>query len=274
MRFFQRHQLAKVTFVRIIPVGDSSLWFLQRSPWVVDRHGKVRTALTVVLKHAEAVTTFNGFQAVVDAVTATDWNEAVQNVVEVCRRDLINREVTVVNAPFREVGRNHFIGMLRERFVVLLERRIQRQQVATVGVSHNNQLTGAFRTAAGITDFNLFLITPAFFHFKRCRARRTGCAGPYGLSVQQNFRRSWRITTPDVPLNFYIHAIVMHFDKIVIILCSLIHFHQGKFVIAIADRRCTWRCCKCGAGCRRNKERQIFWLHKFHFYFLINLFIT
>lgn len=87
----------------------------------MDRHGKVRTALTVVLKHAEAVTTFNGFQAVVDAVTATDWNEAVQNVVEVCRRDLINREVTVVNAPFREVGRNHFIGMLRERFVVLTE---------------------------------------------------------------------------------------------------------------------------------------------------------
>ena len=188
MRFFQRHQLAKVTFIRVVPAGDASLWFLQRSPWVVDRHGIVRTALTVVLEHAEAVAAFNGFQAVVDAVTATDWNEAVKNVVEVCRRDLINREVTVINAPLREVGRNHFIGMLRKRFVILFERRIQRQQVATVGVCHNNQLAGAFRTAAGVTDFNLFLITPAFFHFKRCRARRAGCAGPYGLSVQQNFR--------------------------------------------------------------------------------------
>lgn len=61
---------------------------LQRSPWVVDRHGIVRSALTVVLEHAEAVAAFNGFQAVVDAVTATDWNEAVKNVVEVCRRIL------------------------------------------------------------------------------------------------------------------------------------------------------------------------------------------
>ncbi len=168
MCFFQRHQLAKVTFVRVVPVGDASLWFLQRSPWVVDRHGIVRTALTVVLKHAEAVAAFNGFQAIVNAVTATDWNEAVQNVVEVSRRNFINREVTIVNAPFREIGCNHFIGVLRESLVVFLHGGVQRQQVATVGVSHDNQLAGAFRTAAGVTDFNLLLITSTFFHFERC----------------------------------------------------------------------------------------------------------
>ena len=166
MRFFQLHQLAKVTFVRVVPVGDARLRFLQRSPRIVNGDGIVRTARAVALQYGEAVTAFNGFQAIVDAVAATDWNEAIEDVVKVRCRDFINREVTIVNAPFREIRRNHFISMFGERFVVLLQRRVQRQQMAAVGVRHDDQLAGAFGAAAGITDFHLHLITSALFHFK------------------------------------------------------------------------------------------------------------
>lgn len=38
-----------------------------------------------------------------------------------------------------------------ERVETLIHGGIQRQQMATVGIRHNNQLAGAFRTPAGIT---------------------------------------------------------------------------------------------------------------------------
>ena len=112
MRFFQRHQLTKVTLVRVVPARNASLWLLQCSPRIVDCHGEIRAALTVALENFEAVTAFNGFQTIVDAIAAADWNEAIQNMVKVCCRDFVYREVTAIYAPFREIGCNHFVGVL------------------------------------------------------------------------------------------------------------------------------------------------------------------
>ena len=66
----------------------------------------------------------------------------------------------------------------------------------------------------------------------------------------------------------------MYLDEAVVILRGLIHLDQRKFVIAGADGRRTWRSSECRTGCRCNKERQIFRLNKFHFSFLINLFVN
>ena len=235
MGFFQRHQLAEVTFVRVVPVRYAGLWFLQRSPRVVDRHGVVRTASTGFLQVGEAVAVFNGFQTVVDAVAATDWNEAVQDVVQVSGRDFIDREVTAINAPLREVGGNHFIGMFCEGFVVFLQRRIQRQEVATVSIRHDDQLACAFGTAAVVTEFNLLLVATAFFHFKGGRTGCTGSTGPDGLAIQQHFTGGRRVAAPDVPLDFYVDTVVMNLNKITVVHYGLVHFNDGKFIVTAAD---------------------------------------
>lgn len=76
--------------------------------------------------------------------------------------DLIRREVSIVNAPLREIGTDDFIGMLSESFVIFQQRRIQRQQMASVGIRHDNQFACAFGTAAVVTQFDLFLIAAPF----------------------------------------------------------------------------------------------------------------
>ena len=151
VRFFQRHQLTEVAFIRVIPVRDASLRFLQRRPRIVDRHGIVLSAIAGAFQRFKTVAAFDGFQAVIDAVAAANGNKAVQDMVQISRRDFIYREITSIHAPFREVRAHHFIGMLSKRFIVFLHGGIQRQQMATVGIRHNNQLADAFRTPAGIT---------------------------------------------------------------------------------------------------------------------------
>ncbi len=127
------------------------------------------------------------FCAVVDAITATDWNEAVQNVVQVSHRDFIYGEVTVIDAPLREIGRDHFVSVLRKGFVVLLQGGGQRQQVAAIGIRHNDQLAGAGATAAVITQLDLLLVTAAFHHFKGGRTCCAARAGPDFFAIQQHF---------------------------------------------------------------------------------------
>ncbi len=186
--FLHCHQLAEVTFVGIVPAAYASLRLLQCGPRVVDRHLEVLTASTGALKRFEAVTAFDGFQAVVDAVAAADWNEAIKNVVKVSRRDFVYREVTVVNTPLREISTHYFIGVLREGFVIFLHGGVEWQQMATVGIRDDNQFAGAGAAAAGIAELNRFLITTTFLHFKRSRAGHTACAGPDGFAIEQHFR--------------------------------------------------------------------------------------
>ena len=229
MGFFHRHQLAVVAFVRVVPVAYALLRLLQRSPRVVDRHGVVLAALTGAFQRLQRA---GGFGAVVNTVAATDWNEAVQQVVNVRDRNFVCREVTVVHAPLREVSANHFIGVLRERFVVFQQRGVQRKQVATVGIRHDDQLAGALGAAAVVTQLNLLLIASAFLHFKGRRACGTARTGPDGLAVQQHFCRRWGIAAPDVPLHLHVNAIFMHFDEVVVVLCRLIHLDQRKPIVA------------------------------------------
>ena len=186
--FLHCHQLAEVTFVGLVPAVEASPGLLQCGPRVVNRHLEVLTARTGALQRFEAVTPFDGFQAVVDAIAAADWNEAIQNVVKVSCRDFIHREFTVINAPLREIGTDHFIGMLREGFIIFLHGGVKRQQMATVGIRDDNQFAGAGAAPAGIAEFNRFLIATAFGHFKCCRAGHAACTGPDGFAVEQHFR--------------------------------------------------------------------------------------
>src|SRR5690606_38161331 len=98
--------------------GYAFLRHLQSTPWIVDSHGVIRTTRTGAFEGFQRT---GGFGAVVDAVPATHWDKAINDVVQVVDRDFINREVTIVNAPLREIGRNHFIGVLRESFVIFLQ---------------------------------------------------------------------------------------------------------------------------------------------------------
>ena len=61
MGFFQRHQLTKVTFVGVVPVGHASLRFLQCRPRIVNGHGVILTARTGALQRGEAVAVLNRF---------------------------------------------------------------------------------------------------------------------------------------------------------------------------------------------------------------------
>ncbi|MNM13137.1 hypothetical protein D3C81_233230 [compost metagenome] len=115
-RLFERHQLTEVAFVGVIPGGDALLPFLQRGERIVDRHLEVFTALAGTLQRLE--TAFDLFETVVNAVTAADRDKTVQQVRQVLRRNFIDGEVTVINAPFNEIRTDDFAGVLFIRFIL------------------------------------------------------------------------------------------------------------------------------------------------------------
>jgi hypothetical protein len=182
---FQRHQLAKVTFVGSSQLETPACGFCRAAhgSWIAT---EVRTARTGALQRGEAVTAFNGFQAVVDAVAAADWNEAIQNVVKVSCRDFINREVTVVNTPFREIGPTTLSVCLAK--VLLFS--------CMVVFSGSRWLPSVSATIISLLALLCsrwhYRVQPApdndrLFHFKGGRAGRC-LHRSHGFAIQQHFR--------------------------------------------------------------------------------------
>ncbi|MNQ78079.1 hypothetical protein D3C85_929810 [compost metagenome] len=160
----ERHQVAEVALVGLIPGAEVALGHLDRRPGIVDGHLEVLATGTGALQRLEAAGDL--FEAVVDAVAAADGGEAIEDVSQVLGRDLVDGELATIDPPFHVVGTHHLAGLVGVGLVVLLQRCIERRQMAAVGIGNHQFLLVGERAAVGVAQGHLHLVAPPLGHLE------------------------------------------------------------------------------------------------------------
>ncbi len=166
---FERHQVAEVALVRLVIGGEIALPHLDGSPGIVDGDLEVLPPGAGALQRLE--TAGDGLETVVDAIAATDGGKAVKNVSQVLGRDLVHGELAAIDAPLHIVGPHHLAGFVGVRFVVLLQRSLERHQMAAICVGHQNFFLVGESATIGIAQGHLHLVAASLGHLEVGGAR-------------------------------------------------------------------------------------------------------
>ncbi|MNE66779.1 hypothetical protein D3C80_1623520 [compost metagenome] len=85
---------------------------------------------------------------------------------QVLGRDLVHGKLAAIDAPLHVIGPHHLAGLVGVRLVVLLERRIERRQVAAVGIGDHQLLLVGEGAAVGVAQGDLHLIAAPLGHLE------------------------------------------------------------------------------------------------------------
>ncbi len=85
---------------------------------------------------------------------------------QVLCRDLVHCELAPVDAPLHVVGADHLAGLVGVGLVVLLQRSLERRQVAAVGIGDHYLLLVGEGAAVGIAEGHLHLVAAPLVHLE------------------------------------------------------------------------------------------------------------
>ncbi|MNY41029.1 hypothetical protein D3C86_1758110 [compost metagenome] len=90
---------------------------------------------------------------------------------QVLGRDLVHCELASIDAPLHVIGPHHLAGLVGIGLVVLLEGRIERCQVAAVGIGDHQLLLVGEGAAIGVAQGDLHLVAAPLGHLEVGGAR-------------------------------------------------------------------------------------------------------
>ncbi len=176
----------------------------------------------------------NLFEAVVEAITATDRGEAIEDMGQVLGRQLVHGEVAIIDPPLHIVGADHLAGLVDIGFVILLQGRLERRKVAAIGIGDHDLLGIRQGAAIAVAQRDLHLIAPPLVHLEGGGTRGGRWTGPHLLAIQQHLGTLADIAVPEIPGDGHIGAI-LHLDQLVISGRGLADFNDGKLGGAPTD---------------------------------------
>ena len=147
---------------------------------------------------------------------------------QVLGRDLVHGELAAIDAPLHVIGPHHLAGLVGIGLVVLLQRRIERRQVAAIRVRDHYLLLVGEGAAIGVAQGDLHLVAAPLGDLEVGGAGCRGDPRPHLLAIEQYLGGLAHVAGPEVPAHADGGTILVDSHQLVVGGGGLIDLDDGE----------------------------------------------